>query len=69
MLNEKEFGETVVIPDGAHSAYRSELAGMYGGLRFVGSLGVTSRPREVSFVCDGLSALQTAYGILPLQVG
>jgi len=69
VFQDKEMGEDVVVPDGVHSAYRSELAGIYGGLRFIDSIGLTSRPREVRVVCDGLSALQTSFGILPLQAG
>lgn len=62
-----EAGGDMVVPDGVHCAYRSELAGILGGLRFVDSLSVAVLPQEVSFHCDGLSALQTAFGCLPIQ--
>ena len=37
VLDGKEMGEDLVVPDGPHSSYRSELAGIYGVLRFVES--------------------------------
>jgi len=59
----------VVVPDGEHSSFRSELAGIYGGLQFVDSLGNTSYPSEVRVICDGLSALQSSFGVSPSQAG
>ena len=62
-----EMGGDLVVPDGVHSPYRSELAGILGCLRFLDSLPVSVLPREARLICDGLSALQMAFGCLPLQ--
>ena len=63
-----EIGGDLIVPDGAHCPYRSELAGILGGLRFLSTIPSVSSPREVRVICDGLSALQMAFGVLPLQL-
>jgi len=63
---EQEIGGDLVVPDGVHCAYRSELAGILGGLLFVDSIPFASLLREVSIFCDGLSALQMVFGVLPI---
>lgn len=57
-------GEDMVVPDGRHSAFRSELCGILGGLRFLTSL--PNPPHRVRIVCDGKSALEVSFSVYPL---
>jgi hypothetical protein len=63
-----ETGEDLVVPTGSHNSYRSELAGILGGLRFLDSVNIQFLPTNVRFVCDGLSALEMAFGVFPIQM-
>ena len=58
-------GEDVLVPDGTHSAYRSELCGLLGGLRYLNSL--SNPPSKVRILCDGKSALEVSFSVYPLQ--
>ena len=64
MAGSQQLGEDMLVPDGVQSAYRSELTGILGGLRFVDSL--VHVPTEARFICDGKAALEVSFGIQPL---
>jgi ribonuclease HI len=68
VAGDAEMGEDLVVPDGAHDSYRSELAGIFGGLRFLDSLPQHQLPGEARFICDGKSALESSFSCLPLQM-
>jgi hypothetical protein len=65
---EEETGADLIVPVGVHSAYRSELAGILGGLLFLDSISPSNLPSQARIVCDGLSALMTAFGVFPIQM-
>jgi len=65
----REIGEDILVPAGVQNSYRSELAGILGGLRFLDSLVqyLTCSLAKHDSWCDGNSALEVAFGVNPLR--